>query len=59
MYNVDMGEWQPLGKHLTKVEENLVITVWKGEVELAEVKTLFALYAEVHARHGSIFIMLH
>jgi hypothetical protein len=52
-----MTEWQPLGKHLMRVEGDLVATIWRGEVELAEVQTLFALYGQVHDQHGRVFIL--
>lgn len=52
-----MQEWQPFGTHLLRVEDDLVVTVWRGEVTFEDVKHVFELYGRVHEQCGRVFIM--
>ena len=52
-----MADWQPLGKHLVRVDEDLVAVAWRGEVELKDVQVLFARYEQVYAEHGRALAM--
>lgn len=57
VYDVLMAEWQSLGKHRVRVDEDVVHAVWQGEVELADAQQLFALYAGVKAQRGRLFCL--
>lgn len=53
-----MQDWQPFGRHLILLVEDLVTVRCRGKIELSDVHTLNAHCERLYAHLGSAFILL-